>query len=84
MNITDRQLVDLARKSGICLPDCWNLDLYLNPESMQEDLDWINNSQNDSERNHRQEIYDNSKEAAESHLKSLRTFAELVISLTQQ
>lgn len=78
MNLDDVTLARLATEAGLCIAQCWDIDLYLSAEGQQDNAEWVRSAPSVPERQRRQDILDSGKLRAKDALSELRRFAELL------
>lgn len=76
--LDDATLVRLAKQAGLCIAQCWDIDLTSSPSCVAEDAEWVAAAGSDKERRRRQEVVDTMHARAQEALQKLRRFAELV------
>lgn len=81
--LDDATLIRLAKQAGLCIAQCWDVDLAMDPSVVADDAQWVAAAGNDKERRRRQESVDTMHSRAQEALQKLRRFAELVQGAAQ-
>lgn len=74
----DPTLARLATEAGLCITQCWDISLALDPASRQEDAAWVAAAKTPTEHAERQRVADHAAARAADALSKLRCFAELL------
>lgn len=81
--LDDATLVRLAKQAGLCIAQCWDIDLAFDPSTAADDKEWVAAAGTEKERRRRQESVDSTHSRAQEALQKLRRFAELVREAAQ-
>lgn len=76
--MNDAELIDLASRAGLCLPQCWDLAAAIHSDA--QNRQWAAAAPTEEERQRRQAIAEQSSAAARQQLQHLRRFAELLLA----
>lgn len=81
--LDDATLVRFAKQAGLCIAQCWDIDLAMDPSVVADDAQWVAAAGDNKERRRRQESVDVMHSRAQEALQKLRRFAELVQGAAQ-